>query len=383
MSLNMNAPRGYFPLQSMPSSQSEHDEPNTSIMRAKRCVVSGFRTSVHHFKKHVGVGIICSVAYFDPYAIHLNVEIRFWTYIQIRGNWSVDLQAGSTFGYRPMLFVIPLTGLGAILFQVSLKISCQAVLIILIGSCLQTWLRNRAWWISSIKHDKFFWLYVDFLDLASHCRLLFHDHPRHPRLVRLLFLYPLYVLAEVAIVATDLAELLGSAIGLCLIFPTLPLWAGVVLTAVDVIVFLSISNPSSSEGRPVKIFEYTIIALVRGSIYAIQIFSCHGDCKVFTVFACFIALLVKADPDWSEVFLGYLPDSRLFASDPDAIYVGRTLYSIVFLRATLTSVRSCWDFGCHCHAPCIISRVNDGYSGPRFRGTARAFDSSSYKSRNG
>ena len=74
----MNAPRGYFPLQSMPSSHSQNDEPETSIMRAtKRRVASGFRTSVHHFKKHVGVGIICSVAYFDPYAIHLDVEIRF------------------------------------------------------------------------------------------------------------------------------------------------------------------------------------------------------------------------------------------------------------------------------------------------------------------
>ena len=118
-SLNMNAPRGYFPLQSMPSSQSQQDVPETCTSRVKRTIVSGFRTSVHHFKKHVGVGIICSVAYFDPYAMHLNVENRLWAYIFIRGNWSVDLQAGSTFGYRPMLFVILLTGLGAILFQVS------------------------------------------------------------------------------------------------------------------------------------------------------------------------------------------------------------------------------------------------------------------------
>jgi NRAMP (natural resistance-associated macrophage protein)-like metal ion transporter len=103
-------------------------------------------------------------------------------------------------------------------------------------------------------------------DLASHCRLLLHDHPRHPLLLRRLVLYPLYVLAEIAIIATDLAELLGSAIGLCLLFPRLPLWVGVVLTAVDVLVFLSISDPSQSEGRPVKIFEYTIIGLVRGII---------------------------------------------------------------------------------------------------------------------
>jgi hypothetical protein len=72
----MNAPRGYFPLQSMPSSQSQHGAPETCMSRAKRRVVSGFRTTVHHFKKHVGVGIICSVAYFDPYAIHFYVENR-------------------------------------------------------------------------------------------------------------------------------------------------------------------------------------------------------------------------------------------------------------------------------------------------------------------
>ena len=122
--------------------------------------------------------------------------------------------------------------------------------------------------------------------MASHCRLLLHDHPRHPRLVRRLVLYPLYVFAEVAIVATDLAELLGSAIGLCLLFPSLPLWAGVVLTAVDVIIFLSISNPSTSEGRPVKIFEYTIIALVRGSITLFNYFltmatTLVGLCSLF------------------------------------------------------------------------------------------------------
>ena len=40
-------------------------------------------------------------------------------------------------------------------------------------------------------------------------------------------LYPLYVLSEIAIISTDLAELLGSAIALCLLFPSLPLWAGV------------------------------------------------------------------------------------------------------------------------------------------------------------
>lgn len=101
------------------------------------------------------------------------------------------------------------------------------------------------------------------LDLASHCRLLLHDHPKHPRLVRRLILYPLYLLSEIAIISTDLAELLGSAIGLCLIFPKLPVWAGVVLTAVDVLVFLVLSGPSRGQGRPVRMFEFVIVVLVK------------------------------------------------------------------------------------------------------------------------
>lgn len=70
------------------------------------------------------------------------------------------------------------------------------------------------------------------------------------------------MLSEIAIISTDLAEVLGSAIGLCLIFPKLPLWAGVVVTAADVLVFLAFSDPSSGQGRPVKVFEFVITALV-------------------------------------------------------------------------------------------------------------------------
>lgn len=74
-------------------------------------------------------------------------------------------------------------------------------------------------------------------------------------------LYPLYVLAEVAIVATDLAELLGSAIALCLLFPRLPLYAGVLLTGADVLILLAVRNPL--DGKPVRLFEILIAALVR------------------------------------------------------------------------------------------------------------------------
>ncbi|PPQ69625.1 hypothetical protein CVT25_013708 [Psilocybe cyanescens] len=230
--------------------QSQITPPQSYSSRARSGLIHSARTIVHHVKRHVGVGIICSVAYFDP------------------GNWSVDLQAGSSFGYRPMLFVILMAGLGAIVLQtLACKLGC-----------------------------------VTGLDLASHCRLLLHNHPRHPRLVRRLVLYPLYILSEIAIISTDLAELLGSAIGLCLLFPKLPLWGGVILTAADVLIFLSFADPSRSQGRPVRMFEYTIIGLV------------------LAVFACFVVLLVKASPDWSNVFMGYIPNKGLFQSEPDAVY---------------------------------------------------------------
>lgn len=212
-------------------------------------VSSAFRTVLHHFKKHVGVGVICAVGYFDP------------------GNWSVDIQAGASFGYRPMLFVIFLAGVIAIILQVlAARLGC-----------------------------------VTGLDLAHHCRLLLHDHPRHPRLVRRLVLYPLYALCEIAIISTDLAELLGSAIGLCLLFPKLPLWSAVLLTGVDVFIFLIIGDPSRT-GRPVRFFELVIIILVA------------------VVFVCFILLLVKVHPNWPQVFLGFVPSAGLLQTRPNAVY---------------------------------------------------------------
>lgn len=97
-------------------------------------------------------------------------------------------------------------------------------------------------------------------DLASHCRLLLHDRPKHTKLYRWLALYPLYALAEIAIISTDLAELVGSAIALCMIFPKLPLWGGVLLTAFDVLIILCMGDPL--RGRPFKMFEYLIAVLV-------------------------------------------------------------------------------------------------------------------------
>ncbi|KIJ45571.1 hypothetical protein M422DRAFT_227211 [Sphaerobolus stellatus SS14] len=216
---------------------------------------SAARTVGVHFTKHAGAGVMASVAYFDP------------------GNWSVDLQAGSDYGYK-LLFVVLLAGLGAIVLQASTsRLGC-----------------------------------VTGLDLASHCRLLLHDHPRHPKLVRRLFLYPLYALSEIAIIFTDLAELLGSAIALNLLFPRLPLWVGVLLTALDVLIILAMTD--DNKGRPVRMFEVLIVVLV------------------LAVLTCFIILIVRVSPQWGPVFDGYIPSKALL--DPGALYL-----SIGILGATV------------------------------------------------
>ncbi|KAK7445175.1 Manganese transporter smf1 [Stygiomarasmius scandens] len=208
-----------------------------------------FSLSIHHLRRHVGVGLICAVAYFDP------------------GNWGVDLEAGSNFGYR-LLFVILLAGLFAILLQVlASRLGC-----------------------------------VTGLDLASHCRLLLYSHPTHPLLVRWTLLYPLYALSEVAIIATDLAELLGSAIALCLLFPKLELWQGVLITTCDVIFLLCLGDPL--RGKPLRWFEMLIGALV------------------LAVMVCMCIIISKVNIDWGDTFEGYLPSKYIFPNGAAYISVG-------------------------------------------------------------
>ncbi|KAI0783150.1 natural resistance-associated macrophage protein [Abortiporus biennis] len=200
-----------------------------------------FRAIVFHTVKHTGVGIVCAVAYFDP------------------GNWGVDLQAGSQFGYK-LLFIVLLSGLFAMFLQVlASRLGC-----------------------------------VTGLDLASHCRLLLHDRPKHKLLYRWLLLYPLYILSEAAIISTDLAELLGSGIALCLLFPKLPLWGGVLLTASDVFLLLALRDPVG--GKPVRLFELLIGALV------------------LIVLICMAVIISKVGVNWGDAFDGFVPSKTLFQS---------------------------------------------------------------------
>lgn len=71
------------------------------------------------------------------------------------------------------------------------------------------------------------------------------------------------MLVEIAIIATDLAELLGSAIALNLLFPKLPLYAGVLLTSVDVLLVLCFfqRDPNDKSRKGTQTFEIIIVGL--------------------------------------------------------------------------------------------------------------------------
>ncbi|KAJ7713437.1 NRAMP family [Mycena metata] len=149
------------------------------------------------------------------------------------------------------------------------------------------------------------------LDLASHCRILFYDRPKHPLFYRRLVLYPLYILSEVAIISTDLAELLGSAIALCLLFPKLQLWQAVLITAFDVVLLLALRDPLRS--TPVRMFEMLIAGLV------------------LAVLICVVILISKVDVDWGKAFKGYIQRRwhlHIFVSNLYALFAWPNVFRI-------------------------------------------------------
>ncbi|KAI8074719.1 natural resistance-associated macrophage protein-domain-containing protein [Gongronella butleri] len=211
------------------------------------------RTSAYlkRLAKYIGPGFMIAVGYLDP------------------GNWSVDMEGGSRFGYK-LLFVILLSNLMAIFLQnLSIRLGTIAG-----------------------------------LDLASASR-------RHlPRYLNLF----LYALAEIAIIATDLAEVIGSAIALNLLFPSsISLPAGVAITALDVLIILLFYNEDTADDgsgtggakhdmRFVHYFEWFVMLLVGA------------------VGVCFIIELAFSPVVFSDVMLGMLPSVDLF-QNPDCLYV--------------------------------------------------------------
>ena len=147
-------------------------------------------------------------------------------------------------------------------------------------------------------------------DLAQACR------ERYPRRVTL----ALWVAAEAAIAAMDLAEVIGTAIALQLLFG-LPLAAGVVLTAADVLLLLAVA------GRNARALEALIVVLL------------------MLICACFVFTLAKAAPPPLAVLRGFVPRRRIF-SDPAELYIATGILGAtvmphnLYLHSALVQSRS-------------------------------------------
>ena len=170
-----------------------------------------------------GPGYLVAVGYMDP------------------GNWATDLGGGSKFGYT-LLSVILLSNLMAMFLQ-----ALSAKLGIISGR-----------------------------DLAQACR---DTYSRPVSNV-------LWFICEIAIAACDLAEVLGSAVALQLLFG-LPLLAGVLITALDVLIVLAL------QGRGFRLIEIFVVTLIA------------------TIGACFAYEIFFAQPLWKEAAIGFIPQVEI------------------------------------------------------------------------
>ena len=176
-----------------------------------------------------GPAYLVSVGYMDP------------------GNWATDIAAGSKFGYA-LIWVLLMSNIMAVLLQ---SLSAR------LGIVSET-------------------------DLAQACRAMF------PRPVS----WALWILAEIAIAATDLAEVLGSAIGLNLLFG-MPILIAVVVTAFDTFLLLFL------HARGMRMMEAFIMVLI----------ATIGICLGLEIF--------YAQPSWQPLAAGFVPS----LPGPGALYL--------------------------------------------------------------
>jgi manganese transport protein len=170
-----------------------------------------------------GPGYLVAVGYMDP------------------GNWATDIGGGSKFGYK-LLSVILISNLMAMFLQ-----ALSAKLGIATGR-----------------------------DLAQACR---EHYSRRTGIF-------LWVICEIAIAACDLAEVLGSAVALKLLFG-LPLLAGVLITAFDVLIVLAL------QGRGFRLVEAFVVTLIA------------------SIAACFAYEIFFAHPLWREAAIGFIPRAEI------------------------------------------------------------------------
>ena len=190
---------------------------------------------VHFLKKLLafsGPGLMVAVGYMDP------------------GNWATDLAGGARFGYA-LLFVIFFSNLMAMLLQhLSLKLG------IVTGK-----------------------------DLAQACR---HAYPKPIAIT-------LWLLCEIAICACDLAEVIGSAIALNLLFK-IPLTYGILITALDVMIIFYLQYKGF---RALEAFVTGLILIIGG---------------------CFLYEIIIAKPEWNALLKGFIPTPELI-KNPEMLYI--------------------------------------------------------------
>mgnify|MGYP000125396968 FL=1 len=212
--------------------RQESETPSLSEVFRTIAVGNGGTSRFRRFLAFIGPGYLVAVGYMDP------------------GNWATSLAGGAAFGYT-LLFVALLSNIMAILLQ-----SLCARLAVASGR-----------------------------DLAQACRDAF------PKWMSV----PLWVFAELAIIATDLAEVIGTAIGLNLLFG-IPLEIGIFITAADVFLILWLQN------KGFRWIEALIISLMA------------------LIAACFVVLIAQADPVWGEVIAGFAPSREIF-NNPTMLYL--------------------------------------------------------------
>ncbi len=203
-----------------------------SLAEVHRSVEVNGATWLRKMVAFAGPGYLVAVGYMDP------------------GNWATGLAGGSRFGYT-LLSVILLSNLMAMLLQ-----GLASKLGIVTGR-----------------------------DLAQACR----DHYSRP------VAFALWVLCEIAIAACDLAEVIGTAIALNLLFD-IPLAWGIGITAVDVLIVLYLQN------KGFRLLEALVIGLI----------AVVGGCFLFELFI--------TRPDIGEVARGFVPTTQIF-TNPEMLYI--------------------------------------------------------------
>jgi manganese transport protein len=188
------------------------------------------RKGIRRFLAFVGPAYLVSVGYMDP------------------GNWATDLQGGAKFGYQ-LIWVLLMSNLMALLLQ------------------------NLAARLGIVRRR----------DLAQ------ANREAYPKVAN----FCLYILAEIAIAACDLAEVLGMALGIHLLFPAIPLLGGVGITVLDTLLLLWLQSFGI---RKLEAFIFALVLIIG---------------------LCFLAEIILAKPNLAAVATGFLPT----ALNKEALYI--------------------------------------------------------------